>query len=64
MIEIKKSDDGYLVRATPPHVRTEWESTGPVSVDVLISELRSRGADQTDIGDALYTANPDWLRNR
>ena len=29
----------------------------------LIDELTKRGAHQTDIGDALYAADPDWNSN-
>jgi hypothetical protein len=32
-----------------------------MSADQIVEELLSRGAHQTDIGDAFYAANPQWL---
>lgn len=61
MIEIEKVQDGYLARATPPHVPAYWSTPTPMSVDALIRELRSLGMHTTDISDAFYEADPDWL---
>jgi hypothetical protein len=33
----------------------------PLVVDERISELLARGGHQTNIGDAVYVANPNWL---
>jgi hypothetical protein len=32
-----------------------------MSAEELVGELRSRGCHQTDIGDAFYDADPQWL---
>lgn len=48
----------------PPNlswVKPEWATDRPMSVDALIQELLARGFHQTDIGDAFYDADPDWL---
>jgi hypothetical protein len=63
VIEIVKADGGYAAVATPPNVETEWRTTEPMTVKALIAELRRLGAHQTDIGDALYSADPNWLEN-
>lgn len=34
---------------------------GPVNIRELIDELESMGCHQTDIGDALYDCDPNWL---
>jgi hypothetical protein len=44
-----------------PAVKTEWSTPEPMGAHQLIEELLKRGAHQTDIGDAFYAANPDWL---
>jgi hypothetical protein len=63
MIKIEKVGSLYVAHATPPHVREEWKALSPIPVGVLVSELRERGAHQTDIGDAFYSADPNWLKN-
>jgi hypothetical protein len=59
-IEIEKAGDGYLARVTPPH-GSPWETVRPLGRDELIAALREQGCHQTDIGDAFYSADPDWL---
>ena len=44
-----------------PAVKEPWSTPEPMSVDQIISELPNRGAHQTDIGDAFYAADPDWM---
>jgi hypothetical protein len=63
MIEIAKALGGYVAHATPPHVKAEWRSDRPMAVKDLIAELLGRGAHQTDIGDAFYFADPNWVEN-
>jgi hypothetical protein len=63
VIQVAKVPKGYIAHATPPHVKTEWRSTKPLLAKALIAVLVERGAHQTDIGDALYAADPDWLQN-
>ena len=60
MIEIEKADGGYVARVTPPH-GSEWETVRPAGRDELIAALREQGCHQTDIGDAFYAADPEWL---
>jgi hypothetical protein len=64
-IRIKKvSDSLYSAELSSPDmqgVRAAWSTPEPMGVDRIIEELLSRGAHQTDIGDAFYAADPDWL---
>jgi hypothetical protein len=61
MIMIQKVIGGYRVQATPPHVHSAWQTEHPQTVDEIIKQLFALGAHQTDIGDAFYAADPDWL---
>jgi len=61
VIEVSKVNEGYSVLATPPHVTAAWKSGEPRPIEELVAELRARGAHPTDIGDAFYAADPDWL---
>ncbi|HEX7124071.1 MAG TPA: hypothetical protein VF178_16960 [Gemmatimonadaceae bacterium] len=36
-------------------------STSPMSADALIEHLLAIGCHQTDIGDAFYEADPEWV---
>jgi hypothetical protein len=58
---VKVSDDLYSVSATPPDVGEEWTPSGPVRGRHLTRELIERGMHQTDVGDAMYEADPDWV---
>jgi hypothetical protein len=61
-IVIEKVNDLYLAEVTPPHGGgARWSSEEPMSRDELIAALTARGCHQTDIGDAFYMADPDWL---
>jgi hypothetical protein len=64
-IKIKKVPTAlYSAELTLPDmlaVNAEWSTPQPMSADELIEELLRRGAHQTDIGDAFYTADPNWL---
>jgi hypothetical protein len=64
MIKIEKVQGGYLARTTPPHGQEEWWSTPtPLTSSELFEELRARGVHTTDISDAFYEADPNWLQN-
>ena len=63
MIKIEKVRDGYLARVTSPHVQGEWGNPTPLSCSELVKELRPRGVHTTDISDAFYEADPNWLQN-
>lgn len=61
-IIVKKISDGlYIASATPPHVHEAWSTSQPLDTDQIIQELLSRGAHQTDIGDAFYEQDKDWV---
>ena len=61
-IVIKQSGSGYEAVASPPHTTgPAWHSSQPMSARELIAALLERGCHQTDVGDALFAANPDWL---
>ena len=61
-IRIEKVDGGYVARVTPPHGDGHsWTSERPQTAKALAAELQSRGCHQTDIGDAFYEADPNWL---
>jgi hypothetical protein len=55
------SDDLYTVCASPPDVKEEWSPSEPVRGRRLTGELIARGAHQTDVGDAMYEADRDWI---
>jgi hypothetical protein len=61
-ITIKKVEKRYLARVTPPHGNgSNWEAHAPMTRDQLVQQLLSLGCHQTDIGDAFYDADPEWL---
>ena len=61
-IILKKQAEGlYTASATSPHVKEPWSTTGSLGTDQIIRELLKRGAHQTDIGDAFYDQDPDWV---
>jgi len=64
-IRITKVGDGlYTAKSFSPAGAEEWSTVQPLSRGKLIDELRKRGEHQTDIGDAFYDADPDWLSSR
>ena len=61
-IKIERVEGGYLAHVTPPHGNgRHWTSEYPQPAEALVAELQSRGCHQTDIGDAFYEADPNWL---
>jgi hypothetical protein len=58
-IVIERVDGGYLASVSQPHGQ-RWTATEPVSLHSLIVKLQDLGCHQTDIGDALSEADPDW----
>jgi hypothetical protein len=61
-IHIRREHEGYMCSITSQDSRrTYWTTSGPMTRDELIKELRNFGWHQTDIGDAFYAADPDWL---
>jgi hypothetical protein len=64
-IRIKKVSDflytADLTLPDMPGITVPRSIPEPMSVDRIIKKLLGRGAHQTDIGDAFYAADPDWL---
>jgi hypothetical protein len=61
-IVIKKSGSACEAVATPPHITgPAWQSSQPMPARELMAALLERGCHQTDVGDARYAANPNWL---
>lgn len=60
-IRIQKVLGGYLASATRPHIQGNWRTTGAYSRNEIINALIQHGAHQTDIGDAFYAADQEWL---
>ena len=63
-IVIRKSGQLYTAEVIPPHGRgIPWVTARPLERSALIQGLRETGCHQTDIGDALNEADPDWLED-
>jgi hypothetical protein len=61
-ISIRRERSGYGAVVTPPHGGEQtWTSPTALTRDELIEALRRLGCHTTDIGDAFYAADPDWL---
>jgi len=64
-IRIKKAGDALysaeLTLPDMPAVKAGWSTPTSMSADQLVEGLLNRGAHQTDIGNAFYQADPDWL---
>lgn len=60
-ILIARVGDLYEATVSPPHSDVAWRSTTPMTADALVNALLDRGCHQTDIGDAFYAADPNWL---
>lgn len=60
-IRIERVGNLYRAEVSPPHAGgSSWTTPKPMTVDDLIAALRDLGCHQTDIGDALYQADPEW----
>jgi hypothetical protein len=63
-ITVSKIGEGYMAKVTPPHGNgSNWESHTPLTSAQLIQKLLALGCHQTDIGDAFYEADPEWLKS-
>ena len=57
--------DTYEATVTRPEGDVDsWKTKSPISSNSLIEELTKLGCHQTDIGDAFYEANPNWLNDQ
>jgi hypothetical protein len=62
-IEIRRVGYLYEASVTPPHGSGRpWSTPHPMSVDDLDRTLLEAGCHPTDIGDAFYEADPDWVK--
>lgn len=60
-IQIRRAGGRYEAAVRPPHGGEQpWDTPHPPTLDELIAELLGRGCHQTDIGDALFEADPEW----
>lgn len=63
-IKIQKINNLYSAQVTPSNENiAEWATDTPLSCEILIEKLKKLGCHQTDIGDAFYEADPNWLSN-
>jgi hypothetical protein len=61
-INITRVQGKYTATTTAPHGSSNvWQTEEPLTAADLIDMLRRRGCHQTDIGDAMYEADPEWL---
>lgn len=62
-VRVSIQGNGYVATVTPnPHGGTApWESGAPMSGRSLAELLVKLGCHQTDVGDAFYEADPNWL---
>jgi hypothetical protein len=61
-INVRREGDFYRVTVTPPHGGGRyWSSRKALTADDVVNKLRKLGCHQTDIGDAMFEADPDWL---
>lgn len=61
-IEIIRVGDLYEATVTPPHWDgIAWSTTRAMTTNDLVAALRERGCQTTDISDAFYEADPEWL---
>ena len=61
-IKITRTGRMYEAEVTPPHGHgAYWKTDRSVGAKELIESLRNLGCHQTDISDAFYEADPEWV---
>jgi len=61
-IKVKRMGSMYVASMTPPHGRgVPWTSPEPMSAEALVEKLEDLGCHTSDIGDAMFHADPLWL---
>jgi hypothetical protein len=60
-ITIHRVGDLYEATVTPPHSQVAWSTPRPMSADALDRQLYEIGCHPTDVGDAFYEADPEWI---
>ncbi len=58
-LQVRKTEDGYT--ATGELNGVTFQTDRPFAARVLVRWLQDRGFHQTDIGDAFFEADPDWM---
>lgn len=58
-LRISKSNAGYTAKGVLAGVT--FEADVPLSARELVQWLQNQGFHQTDIGDAFFEADPNWL---
>ncbi len=61
-IKIRHEDGRCHVTVTPPHGGgRHWSSAELLTADEVVERLVKLGCHETDIGDAMFEADPLWL---
>lgn len=60
-IRIEEVDGMYIAWASPPESEREWQTPHPMTIEELDRRLFDLGCHITDISDAFYEADPDWV---
>jgi hypothetical protein len=61
-IKVRREGGFSRVTVTPPHGGGRyWSSPEPLTADEVVKRLQELGCHQTDIGDAMFEADPLWL---
>ena len=64
VIRVSVVGSGYVASVTPyPGGGERWESGAPMTGRSLVEELLKLGCHQTDIGDAFYQADQEWVQH-
>lgn len=62
-LTIKKvAENLYEAIVTSPHAKRDWSTATPLPGRALTEQLLSLGCHQTDIGDAMYEQDPEWIQ--
>ena len=60
-ILIQLVGERFTAAVTPPHGSMAWTTAEPMTRTELIAKLRELGCHTTDMSDAFYVADPEWL---
>ena len=57
---VKVTQAMYIAEATPPHLNAPWSTSQPIRFHELCEQLLNRGGHQTDVADAVDSADREW----
>src|SRR5580698_4533821 len=57
---VKVTQAMYIAEATPPHSNAPWSTSQPMRFHELCEQLLNRGGHQTDVADAVDSADREW----